>query len=152
MTFQPRVLGFLQCMGLGVARYGSIQIYQRIVDGDHDVYNNGDMRRDFTYIDDIVEGIVRIQDIVPAKTTDWSVESGSPATSSYSYKVFNIHGSPVKLMDFVESLEGSLGIEAKKNFMPMQPVDVYATYAETKDLFDVTGYTPKSKCKKVFKL
>lgn len=118
-----------------------------IVDGETiDVYNNGDMRRDFTYIDDIVEGIVRIQDIVPAKTTDWSVESGSPATSSAPYKVFNIgHGSPVKLMDFIESLEGSLGIEAKKNFMPMQPGDVYATYAETKDLFDVTGYTPKVK-------
>lgn len=118
-----------------------------IVNGETiDVYNNGDMRRDFTYIDDIVEGIIRIQDVVPAKTTDWSVESGSPATSSAPYKVFNIgHGSPVKLMDFIESLETSLGIEAKKNFMPMQPGDVYATYAETEDLFDATGYTPKVK-------
>lgn len=118
-----------------------------IVNGETiDVYNNGDMRRDFTYIDDIVEGIIRIQDVVPAKTTDWTVESGSPATSSAPYKVFNIgHGSPVKLMDFIESLETSLGIEAKKNFMPMQPGDVYATYAETEDLFDATGYTPKVK-------
>ncbi|MDC5850476.1 NAD-dependent epimerase [Vibrio europaeus] len=120
-----------------------------IVNGETiDVYNNGDMRRDFTYIDDIVEGIIRIQDVVPVKTTDWSVESGSPATSSAPYKVFNIgHGSPVKLMDFIESLETSLGIEAKKNFMPMQPGDVYATYAETEDLFEATGYTPKVKVK-----
>ncbi|MDC5838005.1 NAD-dependent epimerase [Vibrio europaeus] len=120
-----------------------------IVNGEKiDVYNNGDMRRDFTYIDDIVEGIVRIQDVIPAKSNEWSVESGSPATSSAPYKVFNIgHGSPVKLMDFIESLETSLGIEAKKNFMPMQPGDVYATYAETEDLFEATGYTPKVKVK-----
>ncbi|MDC5822014.1 NAD-dependent epimerase [Vibrio europaeus] len=120
-----------------------------IVNGETiDVYNNGDMRRDFTYIDDIVEGIVRIQDVIPAKSNEWSVESGSPATSSAPYKVFNIgHGSPVKLMDFIESLETSLGIEAKKNFMPMQPGDVYATYAETEDLFEATGYTPKVKVK-----
>ncbi|ERB63404.1 NAD-dependent epimerase [Vibrio coralliilyticus] len=120
-----------------------------IVNGETiDVYNNGDMRRDFTYIDDIVEGIVRIQDIVPVKSNNWSVESGSPATSSAPYKVFNIgHGSPVKLMDFIESLETSLGIEAKKNYMPMQPGDVYATYAETEDLFEATGYVPKVKVK-----
>ena len=120
-----------------------------IVNGETiDVYNNGDMRRDFTYIDDIVEGIIRIQDIVPVKSNDWSVESGSPAASSAPYKVFNIcHGSPVKLMEFIESLETSLGIEAKKNYMPMQPGDVYATYAETEDLFDATGYVPKVKVK-----
>ncbi|MCG9683898.1 NAD-dependent epimerase [Vibrio sp. Isolate23] len=120
-----------------------------IVNGETiDVYNNGDMRRDFTYIDDIVEGIVRIQDIVPIKSNNWSVESGSPATSSAPYKIFNIgHGSPVKLMDFIESLETSLGIEAKKNYMPMQPGDVYATYAETEDLFEATGYVPKVKVK-----
>ncbi|MFN3018087.1 NAD-dependent epimerase [Vibrio coralliilyticus] len=120
-----------------------------IVNGETiDVYNNGDMRRDFTYIDDIVEGIVRIQDIVPVKSNNWSAESGSPATSSAPYKVFNIgHGSPVKLMDFIESLEASLGIEAKKNYMPMQPGDVYVTYAETEDLFEATGYVPKVKVK-----
>ena len=62
--------------------------------------------------------------------------------------MFNIgHGSPVKLMEFIESLETSLGIEAKKNYMPMQPGDVYATYAETEDLFDATGYVPKVKVK-----
>lgn len=111
-----------------------------------DIYNNGDMMRDFTYIDDIVEGIIRVQDTIPTVQADWTVEQGSPATSSAPYRVFNIgHGSPVKLMDYVEALEQALGIEAKKNFMPMQPGDVYATYADTEDLFEAVGYKPKVK-------
>lgn len=116
-----------------------------IVNGDTiDVYNNGDMQRDFTYIDDIVEGIIRIQDVIPEPNSEWTVEQGSPATSSAPYRVYNIgHGSPVKLMDYIESLEDALGIEAKKNFMPMQPGDVYATYADTQDLFEATGYKPQ---------
>lgn len=108
-----------------------------------DIYNHGDMRRDFTYIDDIVEGIIRVQDRIPAGNPEWTVESGTPATSSAPYKVYNIgHGSPVRLMAFVEALEKSLGIEAKKNYMPMQPGDVYATYADTEELFAATGYQP----------
>ncbi|MEZ9832932.1 NAD-dependent epimerase [Vibrio breoganii] len=120
-----------------------------IMNGDEiDVYNNGDMQRDFTYIDDIVEGIIRIQDVVPEANSDWSVEQGSPATSSAPYRVYNIgHGSPVKLMEYIEALEDALGVEAKKNFMPMQPGDVYATYADTEDLFKATGYKPKVKVK-----
>ncbi|GAB7218997.1 NAD-dependent epimerase [Vibrio comitans] len=120
-----------------------------IVNGDAiDVYNNGDMQRDFTYIDDIVEGIIRIQDVVPEANVDWSVEQGSPATSSAPYRVYNIgHGSPVKLMEYIEALEDALGIEAKKNFMAMQPGDVYATYADTEDLFKATGYKPQVKVK-----
>ncbi|OCH74566.1 protein CapI [Vibrio breoganii] len=120
-----------------------------ILNGDEiDVYNNGDMQRDFTYIDDIVEGIIRIQDVIPETNNDWSVEAGSPATSSAPYRVFNIgHGSPVKLMEYIEALEDALGIEAKKNFMPMQPGDVYATYADTEDLFKATGYIPQVKVK-----
>lgn len=120
-----------------------------IMNGDEiDVYNNGDMQRDFTYIDDIVEGIIRIQDVIPETNNDWSVEEGSPATSSAPYRVFNIgHGSPVKLMEYIEALEDALGIEAKKNFMPMQPGDVYATYADTEDLFKATGYKPQVKVK-----
>lgn len=113
-----------------------------------DVYNNGDMMRDFTYIDDIVEGIIRIQDIIPQKSPDWRVETGSPASSSAPYKVYNIgHGSPVKLMDYIAALENSLGVEAKKNFMPMQPGDVYATYADTQDLFKAIDYKPQVKVK-----
>ncbi|MFA0082359.1 NAD-dependent epimerase [Vibrio breoganii] len=120
-----------------------------ILNGDEiDVYNNGDMQRDFTYIDDIVEGIIRIQEVIPETNNDWSVEAGSPATSSAPYRVFNIgHGSPVKLMEYIEALEDALGIEAKKNFMPMQPGDVYATYADTEDLFKATGYIPQVKVK-----
>lgn len=117
---------------------------KKIVDGEPiDVYNHGDMRRDFTYIDDIVEGIIRIQDVIPAKNTDWTVEAGTPATSSAPYRVYNIgHGSPVKLMNFIEALEEALGIEARKNLMPMQPGDVYATYADTEDLFKTIDYKP----------
>lgn len=120
-----------------------------IVEGKQiDVYNNGNMQRDFTYIDDIVEGVIRIQDVIPEKTPEWTVETGSPATSSAPYKVYNIgNGNPVKLMEFIEALEESLGVEAKKNFMPMQPGDVYATYADTQDLFDVTGYKPSMSVK-----
>jgi len=108
-----------------------------------DIYNNGDMRRDFTYIDDIVEGIIRIKDIIPEVNNDWQVESSSAANSSAPYKIFNIgNGNPVKLMDFVESLENSIGTKAKKNFMPMQAGDVYQTYADVEDLFAITGYKP----------
>lgn len=113
-----------------------------------DVYNNGDMQRDFTYIDDIVEGILRIQDVIPTRQENWSVEEGSPANSSAPYRIYNIgHGSPVKLMDYIEALEESLGVEAKKNFMPMQPGDVYATYADTEDLFKAIDYRPQVKVK-----
>lgn len=113
-----------------------------------DVYNNGDMQRDFTYIDDIVEGILRIQDVIPSRQENWSVEEGSPANSSAPYRIYNIgHGSPVKLMEYIEALEESLGVEAKKNFMPMQPGDVYATYADTEDLFKAIDYRPQVKVK-----
>jgi UDP-glucuronate 4-epimerase len=116
-----------------------------IINGDAiDVYNNGDMMRDFTYIDDIVEGILRIKDVVPELNAEWSVEAGSPATSSAPYRVYNIgHGSPVKLMDYIKALESALGIEAKKNMLPMQLGDVYVTYADTQDLFNATQYKPQ---------
>lgn len=116
-----------------------------IINGDAiDVYNNGDMQRDFTYIDDIVEGILRIKDVIPQVNPEWSVEAGTPATSSAPYRVYNIgHGSPVKLMDFIQALETALGIEAKKNLLPMQPGDVYITYADTDDLFAATQYKPQ---------
>jgi UDP-glucuronate 4-epimerase len=108
-----------------------------------DIYNNGDLSRDFTYIDDIVEGILRIQDVIPQRDSAWTVESGSPGDSSAPYKIFNIgNGEPVKLMDFVAALESALGKTAQKNFMPMQPGDVYATYADTQNLYKATGYQP----------
>lgn len=115
-----------------------------IINGDAiDVYNNGDMQRDFTYIDDIVEGILRVKDVIPEVNSEWSVEGGSPAESSAPYRVYNIgNGSPVKLMDFITALESSLGVEAKKNMLPMQPGDVYVTYADTEDLFQAIHYKP----------
>ncbi|WP_125717061.1 NAD-dependent epimerase [Pseudoalteromonas rubra] len=108
------------------------------------VNNNGDMWRDFTYIDDIVEGVVRIADIVPGRRSEWKVETGTPASSSAPYSVYNIgHGSPINLMDFIGAIENELGITAKKNFRGMQPGDVYKTFADTSDLFEATGYEPQ---------
>ncbi len=117
---------------------------KKILDGQPiDINNNGDMWRDFTHVNDIVEGIVRIVDIVPIRNNFWTVEDGNPATSSAPYSVYNIgHGSPIKLLDFIEAVEEELGTRAIKNFRGMQPGDVYQTYAETKDLFEATGYTP----------
>ncbi|NOH20160.1 NAD-dependent epimerase [Vibrio cyclitrophicus] len=118
---------------------------KKILDGDTiDINNNGDMWRDFTHVNDIVEGVVRIADVVPTRDNDWTVEAGSPATSSAPYAVYNIgHGSPINLMDFVKAIEDELGIEAKKNFREMQPGDVYQTYADTQDLFESIDYKPK---------
>ena len=118
---------------------------KKILDNDViDINNNGDMWRDFTHVSDIVEGVVRISDVIPVRDISWTVESGTPATSSAPYSVYNIgHGSPISLMDFVKAIEDELGIEAKKNFRNMQPGDVYQTYADTQDLFEATGYTPK---------
>lgn len=107
-----------------------------------DVYNNGNLSRDFTFIDDIVEGIIRISDIIPQ--ADPENRSLSPAQSSAPYRLYNIgNGQPVKLTDFIAALEKSLGKKAIKNFLPMQAGDVYTTWADTEDLFKVTGYRPQ---------
>ena len=118
---------------------------KKILDGDTiDINNNGDMWRDFTHVNDIVEGVVRIADVLPGRNEQWTVEQGTPASSSAPYAVYNIgHGSPISLMDFVKAIEDELGIEAKKNFREMQPGDVYQTYADTQDLFAATGYKPQ---------
>lgn len=118
---------------------------KKILNGDTiDINNNGDMWRDFTHVNDIVEGVIRIADVIPNRDDSWNVEQGSPATSSAPYSVYNIgHGSPISLMDFVKAIEDEIGIEAKKNFREMQPGDVYQTYADTQDLFKATAYTPK---------
>ncbi len=108
-----------------------------------DVYNHGNLSRDFTYVDDIVEGVIRIQDVIPVGKKDWTVESGSPAESSAPYAVYNIgNGNPVQLMDFISALEKALDVVAIKNFMPMQPGDVYTTYADTTGLEAATDYKP----------
>ncbi|PWW10692.1 NAD-dependent epimerase [Mangrovibacter plantisponsor] len=109
-----------------------------------DVYNHGKMRRDFTYIDDIVESIFRLQDIVPEPNPEWTVESGSPAESSAPYRVYNIgNSSPVALMDYISALENALGITARKNMLPMQAGDVLETSADTRALYDTIGFKPQ---------
>jgi len=118
---------------------------KKILDGEViDINNNGDMWRDFTHVDDIVEGVLRIVNVIPTRDANWSVEKGNPASSSAPYSIYNIGcGAPISLMDFVKAIEDELGIEAVKNFREMQPGDVYQTYADTTDLFTATGYTPK---------
>ncbi len=108
------------------------------------VFNQGDMSRDFTYVDDIVEGILRVADKVPQKQIDWTVEKGSAATSSAPYRIYNIgNGCPVRLLDFISELEGALGLKAEKVMLPIQDGDVQATWADTQDLFSAVGYKPQ---------
>ncbi|MEO3739826.1 NAD-dependent epimerase [Kosakonia oryzendophytica] len=113
-----------------------------------DVYNYGKMKRDFTYVDDIVEAIIRMQDVIPQANPEWTVESGSPATSSAPYHVYNIgNSSPVELMDYITALEEALGIEAQKNMMPIQPGDVLETSADTQPLYETIGFKPQTTVK-----
>ncbi|MEQ1975562.1 NAD-dependent epimerase [Xenorhabdus sp. SGI240] len=113
-----------------------------------DVYNHGNMVRDFTYIDDIVESIIRLQDIIPASNKDWSVEDGQISASSAPYRVYNIgNGQPTKLGDFIEAIETSLGIEAKKNFMEIQDGDVLSTCADSNALYNKIGFSPNTPVK-----
>lgn len=110
-----------------------------------DVYNYGKMNRDFTYIDDIVEAVVRMQDIIPQPNPEWTVETGSPADSSAPYRVYNIgNSSPVELMDYITALEEALGMVAEKNMMPIQPGDVLETSADTRPLYDAVGFRPQT--------
>ncbi|HEM8819860.1 TPA: NAD-dependent epimerase [Raoultella planticola] len=114
-----------------------------------DVYNYGKMKRDFTYIDDIVEAIIRLQNVIPNEDSKWSVESGSPATSSAPYRIYNIgNSSPVELMDYITALEEALGMEAEKNMMPMQPGDVIETSADTAALYNTIDFKPETSVKK----
>ncbi|MDK6379678.1 NAD-dependent epimerase [Citrobacter freundii] len=113
-----------------------------------DVYNYGKMKRDFTYIDDIAEAIMRLQDIIPQATPEWTVETGTPATSVAPYKVYNIGNSaPVELMDYINALEESLGVVATKNMLPLQSGDLLDTSADTKDLYDIIGFKPETTVK-----
>ncbi len=107
------------------------------------VFNNGDMLRDFTYIDDIVEGVVRISDVVPVGNPDWDEENPDPATSVAPYRVYNIGNSqPTRLMDYITCIEKSIGRNAFKEFLPMQPGDVYQTYADSSALAETTNFKP----------
>ncbi|GAA4494416.1 NAD-dependent epimerase [Pseudaeromonas paramecii] len=108
-----------------------------------DVYNQGDMRRDFTYIDDIAEAVVRLTDVIPQPNPAWTVETGSAADSSAPYRVYNIGNSqPVALTHFIGELERALGVKAQMNLLPMQPGDVLETSADTSALEAAIGFKP----------
>lgn len=107
------------------------------------VFNNGKMMRDFTYIDDIVEGIVRVIDNPPSGNPAWNGKKPDPATSKVPYRLFNIgKGSPVNLMEFIEAIERHLGMKAEKEYLPMQDGDVAATWADVEDIEKILGYSP----------
>ncbi len=110
-----------------------------------DVYNYGNMQRDFTYIDDIVEGIIRVNDNPPKGNPSWSGKHPDPSSSKAPYKIYNIgNNNPVKLMDFIEAIEKKLGKKAKKNMLPLQPGDVPSTYADVSDLVEDLDYKPST--------
>lgn len=107
------------------------------------IFNNGDMERDFTYVDDIVKGVMKVLDSPPSKSGDLSVESDCIFNSAAPYKLYNIGNSkPVNLLRFIEILESKLGIKANKTYLPMQPGDVKTTYADVEDLIRDFGYRP----------
>ncbi len=107
------------------------------------IFNEGKLKRDFTYIDDIVEGVVRIQDVIPSGSENFN--NSDPSRSSAPFRVFNIgNNQPVELMSFIEALEDAIGMKAEKTFLPMQPGDVYATYADVDDLMNTVGFKPKT--------
>jgi UDP-glucuronate 4-epimerase len=108
-----------------------------------DVYNYGKHKRDFTYIDDIVEGVVRVLDRIPVPNPDWSGDNPDSATSTAPYRLYNIgNNQPVELMHYIQVLEEALGQSAKLNLLPLQDGDVVATYADIDDLIADVGYKP----------
>lgn len=113
-----------------------------------DVFNHGNHRRDFTYIDDIVEGVTRTLDNVAAPNEDWSGDTPDPGTSKAPFKIYNIgNNNPVNLMDYISTLEDALGKKAEKNMLPLQPGDVPDTFADVQDLVNDVGYKPETTIK-----
>lgn len=107
------------------------------------VFNNGNMQRDFTFIDDIVEGVVRVMHTIPKTNDQWKASTSNASQSSAPYKIYNIGNSkPVQLMHFIEAIENELSKKAIKEFLPMQPGDVPTTFADVSDLIRDTGYQP----------
>jgi UDP-glucuronate 4-epimerase len=109
------------------------------------VFNNGDMKRDFTYIDDIVEGVVRVIDNPASPDPHWTGMDPNPGSSSAPYKIYNIgNNSPVRLMDFIEAIEKALGKPINKQMIPIQPGDVPETFADVTDLVEDMDYKPNT--------
>ncbi|OEU78633.1 MAG: capsular biosynthesis protein CpsI [Desulfobacterales bacterium S5133MH4] len=109
------------------------------------VFNKGEMERDFTYIEDIVEGVVRVMDHLPLANSHWTGKAPDPGSSPAPYRLFNIgNNNAVKLMDFIGAIEAALGKKAEKVFLPMQPGDVRATFADVEDLGEAVGFKPNT--------
>lgn len=110
-----------------------------------DVYNHGRMQRDFTYIEDIVEGVIRTLDHIPQGQPDWSGAHPAPGTSAAPYRIYNIgNNQPVELLHLIETLEKALGMSAKKNLLPLQDGDVPATWADVSELAAEVGFSPST--------
>jgi UDP-glucuronate 4-epimerase len=110
-----------------------------------DVFNYGKMKRDFTYIDDIVEGVIRVLDNTAVSNPNWRGDQPDPGTSCAPYKLYNIgNNNPVELMDYIGAIESALGMTAEKNMLPIQPGDVPATYADVDDLVADVGFKPET--------
>lgn len=109
-----------------------------------DVYNYGKMERDFTYISDIIQGVVKVNDNPPERNKNWNPKNPDPSSSRAPYKIYNIgNNKPVELMSFVKTIEEELGIKAHINLLPIQPGDVPATYADVTDIAETLGYKPE---------
>ncbi len=109
------------------------------------VFNHGKMQRDFTYIDDIIEGVTRVMGRLPDPNPQWRGDQPDPGTSYTPYKIYNIgNNNPVELMDFINVIENALGSEAKKEYLDLQPGDVPATYADVDDLIADAGFKPQT--------
>ncbi len=114
-------------------------------DKEIEVYNNGNMRRDFTYIDDIIEAIFRLIDKIPKPDPNWDSKNPDPASSFAPFRIYNIgNNKPVNLLDFISTLEDIIGKKAKKKFLPMQPGDVVETYADISELEKLIDYRPET--------
>ena len=120
-----------------------------ILDGEPiKVFNYGNMQRDFTYVDDIVEGVFRLLDHLPEPNPEWRGDQPDPGTSPAPYRLYNIgNNNPVKLMDFISAIETALGREAEKEMMPIQPGDVPSTYADVDALQQAVGFRPSTPLK-----
>ncbi len=110
-----------------------------------DIYNQGEMIRDFTYVDDIVEGIIRVADKPAKANPDFDQQNPDPASSSAPYRIYNIgNNRPVQLLDYVNAIEEAIGKKAERRYLPMQPGDMLATYADVDDLIELTGFKPQT--------
>ncbi|WP_025153084.1 NAD-dependent epimerase [Morganella morganii] len=108
-----------------------------------DVYNHGNMVRDFTYVGDIAEAVVRLVNVIPAANSDWTVEEGLKSASSAPYKIYNVgNGQPTRLGDFIQAIETALDIKANKHYMDMQDGDVLSTCADSSELYNTIGFSP----------